>query len=161
MPKRRRVREEIGQTRPFRSEGQEAVIALWRTADVLKGFFGRLFGPHGLTVQQYNVLRILRGAEPEGLPTLAIAKRMVERAPGITRMIDRLETKGLVGRERRNTDRRCVHCRITPKGLRLLERLDAPIDAADDAALAMLGAQEIEELTRLLDAIRAGHAAES
>ncbi len=91
------------------------------------------------------MLRILRGAEPEGLPTLTIAERMIERAPGITRMIDRLEAKGFVARELRPDDRRCIYCRITAKGLNLLELLDTPVeetnrmfDALDEAELAQL-----------------------
>lgn len=160
MPRRRRVQEEIQQTRPFHADGQEAIVALWRTADLLRAYFGRVVEEHDLTIQQYNVLRILRGAEPDGLPTLSIAKRMIERAPGITRMIDRLETKGLVARERRADDRRCVHCRITSAGLRLLAELDDPVDAADEEALAALEAGEVRELIRLLDVVRASHASQ-
>ena len=151
------VAEEIGQPGPFHSPGQEAVLSLWRTADVLRRVFARVVEPHGVTLQQYNVLRILRGAEPDGLPTLAVAGRMIERAPGITRMVDRLETKGLVMRERRMADRRCVHCRITPKGLSLLERLDETVDRMDDEAVKSLTPEEQQQLTRLLDAVRAGH----
>ena len=157
MSKQGTVAEEIGQSRPFRSTGQEAVLALWRTADVLRRFAAAVVEPHGITLQQYNVLRILRGSEPDGLPTLSVAGRMIERAPGITRMIDRLETKGLVLRERRAADRRCVHCRITPRGLALLERLDASVDRADAEAVRGLGENEQRQLIRLLDAVRAAH----
>jgi len=80
---------------------------------------------------------------------------MIERAPGITRLLDRLERKGLVRRERAREDRRQVLCRITPPGLRLLQRLDAPVDKADEASLKGLGPRDLKLLIRLLDAIRA------
>jgi len=88
---------------------------LLRAADKLRTFFETICVPFDITNQQYNVLRILRGAEPEGLPTLTIAERMIERTPGITRMIDRLEAKGLVVREIRPDDRRCVHAESRKK----------------------------------------------
>src|SRR5947199_10599404 len=84
--------------------------------------------------QQYNVLRILRGVGPRGLPTLTIAERMIERTPGITRMIDRLEAKGLVARETRPDDRRYVHCRITEEGLKLLRLIDGSVEEHNAAA---------------------------
>lgn len=111
--------------------------------------------PHGITEQQYNVLRILRGAGPGGLPTLAIADHMVERAPGITRMIDRLEAKDLVCRARRSADRRCVDCTITPAGLALLAGADADVERADDGLLGTLDDVRLERLVKLLDEIRA------
>src|ERR1051325_6433181 len=103
---------------------QTAYSTLLSTADRVKTFFETVCAPFNITGQQYNVLRILRGAEPDGLPTLTIAERMIERTPGITRMIDRLEAKRLVVREIRPQDRRYVHCRITEKGLNLLATLD-------------------------------------
>jgi DNA-binding MarR family transcriptional regulator len=131
-----------------------ALLALFRAADRVKGVVSVVIEPHGVTLQQYNVLRILRGAEPEGLPTLAIAERMIERAPGITRMIDRLERLGLVIRERRADDRRCVHCRITRTGLELLAELDRPVDAADRRAFSALTAAELDRLILLLEKVR-------
>ena len=95
---------------------------------------------HDITLQQYNVLRILRGAGDEGLPTLDIAERMIEHAPGVTRLIDRLEAKGLVRRQRPADDRRQVLCVATAAALALLEQLDAPMDRADREALGMLDA---------------------
>jgi DNA-binding MarR family transcriptional regulator len=135
-----------------------ALVALFAAADCVRVFVADVVGPHGITGQQYNVLRILRGAEPDGLPTLTIAQRMIERAPGITRMIDRLETKDLVERERRGGDRRCVHVRITRAGLGLLDRLDAPIRRADRAAFAALDDRELARLAALLERVRASHA---
>ncbi|GIW52002.1 MAG: MarR family transcriptional regulator [Gemmatimonadales bacterium] len=145
---------EIQQRRPFRSRAEEALLALLRTTDRVRSALGRVIESYGITPQQYNVLRILRGAEPEGLRTLAITERLIERAPGITRMIDRLEAKGLVGRERRGEDRRCVHVRITAKGLKLLEALDDPVDRADREAFSCLSRQELATLISLLDRVR-------
>jgi DNA-binding MarR family transcriptional regulator len=116
--------------------------------------------PHGITLQQYNVLRILRGAGERGLPTLEIADRMVEQTPGITRLIDRLETKKLVVRERCKTDRRQVFCRITAGGLALLARIDVPLRDAEDLALSPLTGRQLAHLNNLLDLVRNGlHAA--
>jgi DNA-binding MarR family transcriptional regulator len=142
---------------PVGSEAQKAYVALLSAADRVRAFFADTAGPHGITGQQYNVLRILRGAEPEGLPTLTIAERMIERAPGMTRMIDRLEGKGLATRERRAKDRRCVHCRITAKGLDLLRRLDEPVEEANQAAFAALNRRELAQLVTLLDRVRLSH----
>jgi MarR family transcriptional regulator, organic hydroperoxide resistance regulator len=152
-----RLQQEIRQKRPFRSRQQEAVLALLRTTDVVHRFLARIVEPHGITLQQYNVLRILRGAGEDGLPTLAIGERMIEQAPGITRLLDRLEAKGLVRRSRCAQDRRQVLCWLTEPGRRLLAGLDGPMDALDDGALGMLTAAEVETLIRLLDAIRAAH----
>lgn len=148
---------EINKQKTPHSAGQEAVLALLRTASILQRFYARIIEPHGLTYQQYNVLRILRGAGSRGLPTLAIRDQMVEQAPGITRLIDRLEADGLVKRERGAPDRRQVFCRITAPGLTLLRRLDAPIAEADESALGMLSATEKRTLSRLLDRVRAAY----
>ena len=93
-----RIQAEIKQKKPFRSRQQEAGLALLRTADVVRRRIARVIEPHGVTLQQYNVLRILGGAGKEGMPTLEIAGRMIERTPGITRLLDRLEAKRLVRR---------------------------------------------------------------
>lgn len=148
------IREEILQTRPFPSTSEEAVVALLRTADVMGRFVDDLIECSGITGQQYNVLRILRGAGEAGLPTLDIAERMIEQTPGITRLIDRLEEKGLVTRERCTTDRRQVFCRIGAAGLTLLERLDEPVKAAAGEAFAGLQHGEVTQLISLLDRTR-------
>jgi DNA-binding MarR family transcriptional regulator len=151
-----RLQAELHQKKAFHSASQEAAIGLVRTADLLRHRFSRLVEAHGISGQQYNVLRILRGARPESLPTLTIAERMIERAPGITRLLDRLERKGLVKRERCASDRRQVLCEITRKGLQLLETLDEPIGRADDEALGVSGA-DLKTLIRILDAVREHH----
>jgi DNA-binding MarR family transcriptional regulator len=152
--RRSRLLDELRQNLPFRSTAQEAFLALLRTADLAKHRFSALFEPEGVTFQQYNVLRILRGAGQTGLPTLEIAERMIERTPGVTRIVDRLEAKGWVQRDRSSEDRRRVWCRITDQGLGLLARLDGPVDAADVAAFEGLETRELQELIRILDSLR-------
>jgi DNA-binding MarR family transcriptional regulator len=149
------IQREIKQRRPFPTRRQEGLVALLRTVDVVRRRLTGLLAPHGTTPQQYNVLRILRGARPDGLPTLEIAERMIEHTPGITRLIDRLERQALVRRTRHAPDRRRVMCRITPKGLRLLAGLDPVIERADVTSLGALGPDELTLLLGLLDRVRA------
>jgi DNA-binding MarR family transcriptional regulator len=157
MEEMSQLQREIRQGKPFRSRGQEVVVALLRTADLVRRAVSQAVETHDITLQQYNVLRILRGAGQQGLPTLEIADRMIEHAPGVTRLLDRLEAKALVRRERCREDRRQVLCWLTPAGLELVERLDEPVDKADVEAVAQLTPEDQEKLLRLLDAVRAGH----
>lgn len=107
----------------------------------------------GLTLQQYNVLRILRDARAP-LPTMKIAEGMIEPAPGITRLVGVLEKRGLLRREPWAGDRRCVLCRITPAGLQLLGRLDAAIRRRDDEMAAALDPRQAGKLVTLLERLR-------
>ncbi len=150
------LQRELRQSAPFESPAHEAVLGLVRTTDLLRRHVGAVVEPLGITVQQFNVLRILRGAGQEGLPTLAIAERMVEQTPGVTRLLDRLEAKSLIARQRCSHDRRQVLCRITPTGLTLLAQLDAPVQLAHQQSLAVLPVAAQRQLIRLLDRIRAG-----
>jgi DNA-binding MarR family transcriptional regulator len=151
------IREELKQTKPFGRKSEEAVVSLFRTAELLRRLIDSVIEQEGgITAQQYNVLRILRGAGEKGLPTLGIVDRLVEETPGITRLIDRLETKSLVTRERCKTDRRQVFCRITRAGLTLLDKLDEPLAKAQDAALASLKKKDLAQLLELLDRTRDG-----
>ncbi|HEX8153292.1 MAG TPA: MarR family transcriptional regulator [Thermoanaerobaculia bacterium] len=151
-----RLQKELKQNKPFPSKATEAALALIRTADLIRRNMAALFLEYDITGQQFNVLRILRGAGERGLPTLEIAERMVEQTPGITRLIDRLESKQLVIRERCLTDRRQVFCRITPDGLALLAELDAPVRASEEKALSFLAPRDLTTLISLLDQARAG-----
>lgn len=148
------IQEALKQSKPFHSRGQEAYLALLRTADDMRRRVSLVLEPAGVTLQQYNVLRILRGAGEEGLPTLAIGDRMIERTPGVTRLIDRMEERGWVTRVRCTEDRRRVWCRITEEGLRLIEPLDAPVNAVDDLLEEVLDQHELESLIDQLDTIR-------
>jgi DNA-binding MarR family transcriptional regulator len=156
------VAETIKQTKPFRTLGQEAMMALFLASDAVRRTVAVLLAEHsGLTPQQYNVLRILRGAGEKGLPTLEIPERMIEQAPGITRLIDRLERKKWVQRERPDADRRQVICRITRSGLALLARIDEQLKGKDEEIVAMLSQKETRVLIDLLNRIRAGQGAPS
>lgn len=149
----RRLQEEIRQTRPFRNAAQEASLALLRTADLVRRLGTAQLARYDLTLQQYNVLRILRGAKGP-LPTLEIAERMLEQAPGITRLIDRLEAKQLVTRVPCKTDRRQVHCHITDSGLGLLETLDPVMNAADGRLERVLAPEQLQQLIETLAVAR-------
>jgi MarR family transcriptional regulator, organic hydroperoxide resistance regulator len=129
-------------------------VSLMRTSDLIRRAVAVVIDAQGITLQQYNVLRILRGAGADGLPTLEIAERMIEQTPGITRLLDRLEAKQLVGRERCPTDRRQVFCRITADGLKLLAGLDAPVAEAERVALSGLTPHQLKQLIALLDLTR-------
>lgn len=148
------LREEIRQSKPFDSAAQEAILALYRTSDMLRRRFSQLVEPHGISLQQYNVLRILRGAGKTGTPTLDIADRMIEMTPGITRLLDKLEAKHLVRRERCPEDRRQVLCWITDRGVRLLAELDGPMAIAGTSSLKPLPAADLRALISTLDRIR-------
>lgn len=156
MTKRRlSLQEELQQRRPFRTKREEVFLALLRTAAVVKRPVARVVEERDLSLAQYNVLRILRGAGEEGLPTLSIRERMIEEAAGITRLIDKLEAAGLVQRDRTaSSDRRQVICRITEAGLRLLAELDPVVTAADDHALSQLDESRLDELLVLLEEVR-------
>ena len=149
-----RLQAELHQHKPFRSREQEAVLALVRTSDVVRRRIAGVIEAHGISGQQFNVLRILRGARPEALPTLVIAERMIEQTPGITRLLDRLERKGLVRRERCVSDRRQVLCEITAAGLAILKQLEEPLERAHQEALARLTASDTHTLIRILDTLR-------
>src|SRR5271154_4482896 len=111
-------------SRRFDSLEQEAFLNLWRTYDRLRALEDALFSSHDLTAQQYNALRLLRGVSPGTVPTLALAERLVSRAPDITRLLDKLAQRGLIERQRPPDNRRTVRIGITPAGLALLEMLD-------------------------------------
>lgn len=149
------LREEIRQTKPFESPAQEAILGLYRTADVLQRTFAQLVEPRGISLQQYNVLRILRGAGKAGTPTLEIAERMIEKTPGITRLLDKLEAKQLVRRERCPEDRRQVLCWITDRGLQLLGDLDKPLVRTGAKAMEPLTVAELRSFISILERVRA------
>jgi DNA-binding MarR family transcriptional regulator len=139
---------ELRQTKPFALSEEELHLSLVRTSDLLGRGFCLLLKDRGVSSPQYNVLRILRGAGEAGLPCGEIAARMVTRDPDVTRLLDRLEQRGLIGRGRGTDDRRVVSARIMPEGLALLEELD-PL--AQDLHKRQLGHLAPEEIRGLLD----------
>ena len=152
------VQSEIGQAKPFRSRGQEATAALLRTASLVSRIMARIVEPHGLSLAQYNALRIIRGAGNAGIPTLAIRERMLDQGTTITRLLDKLEGAGHIERERSFPDRRQVICRATREGKALLDDLDPLIDQADAEVMSALPARRLGELIELLDDVRAANA---
>src|SRR6476646_5940662 len=151
------IQAEIVQRRPFHSLKAEVAVSILRTAALIERHFAQVVARTGVTVQQYNVLRILRGAGTEGLPTLVIRDRMIHAAPGITRLLDKLETAGLARRERTSPDRRQVFCFITQQGLEVLETLDEETRQADEMAVGNLDEMEQRQLIKLLEGVRAVH----
>ncbi len=152
------VQTEIRQARPFRSTAQEATIALLRTASIVSRALSRVLEPSGLSLAQYNALRIIRGAGTGGIPTLSIRERMIEEGTTITRLLDKLEDAGLIRRERSVPDRRQVFCFVTDAGRRLLETLDPLVNSADEEAVASLSESQLDRFIELLDAVRAANA---
>ena len=144
------LRNEIKQTKPFASLEAEAHLNIERTAAVLGHAFAERLKPFGITATQYNVLRILRGAGPEGLCRNEARDRLVAQVPDVTRLLDRLEDAKLIERERSTTDRRLVSTRITAQGLALLKRLDQPVLDMHREMLGHLSAKQLETLVELL-----------
>jgi MarR family transcriptional regulator, organic hydroperoxide resistance regulator len=128
-------------------------ITLLRAADRLAQQAEQLLKGHGLTGAQYNVLRILRGAEPEGLACSAISERMISHDPDMTRLLDRMEKRGLITRQRQTDDRRVVKARITSEALNLLKQLDQPIRELHRGQFRQMSPQRLKTLTALLDEI--------
>ena len=141
----------------FDSPQQEVFLSLWRTYDRLRALEDELFGRHGLTAQQYNALRLLRVAHPEKLPTLALASKLISRAPDITRLLDKLHARGLIERERPQENRRVVNVGITPEGLAVLEALAREVRACHERQLGHLSEGEMKSLVELLRKAREPH----
>jgi DNA-binding MarR family transcriptional regulator len=155
MPtKSNELREELQQTRPFHSPAHEAVVSILRTAAVLHRHIAQVVEPGGVTAQQYNVLRILRGAGEAGLTAGDVGERMVTRDPDVTRLLDRLETRGLAERSRCTEDRRVVWTRITAAGVAAIAPLDEPVNDLHLRSLGHLGAERLGTLIELLEAAR-------
>ena len=148
------IQSEIQQTKPFSTLEEEALVSLQRTADQLHWRMSEMLKEYGVSPTQYNALRILRGAKDEGRACSEIAERMINRDPDITRLVDRLERRGLVARSREDRDRRVITTRITPAGLKLLDSLDRPIEDFNRRLLGPLGEQRLRTLIQLLDAAR-------
>jgi DNA-binding MarR family transcriptional regulator len=141
----------------FDSPEQEVFLSLWRTYDRLRLLEEELFGRHGLTAQQYNALRLLRGVHPGRMPTLALGSRLISRAPDITRLVDALDERGLVERERPAANRRVVMIGITEAGLALLDQLAAEVCACHTKQLGHLSPGEMKTLVALLKKARQPH----
>ena len=148
------LQDEIKQTKPFRTLQQEAQLNLVRTANCLTDAFEQMLKPHGITSTQYNVLRILRGAEPDGLCRNEVSQRLLNRMPDATRLLDRMEESGLVTRERSLTDRRLVTTKITKKGRQIVDGLDEAADDQHERSLGHMNEQQLRTLIKLLTIAR-------
>jgi DNA-binding MarR family transcriptional regulator len=143
--------------RHFDSLEQEVFLNLWRTYDRLRALEDELFQRYDLTPQQYNILRILRAEHPDTVPTLALARRLVSRAPDITRMLDKLEQCGLIERDRPADNRRVVRVGITEAGRALVRDLDVPVRACHTSQIGHLSPRDLRQLAALLRAAREPH----
>lgn len=148
-----RLQHELKKKRPFDQPEQESYLNILRTNDQFQNRFGKLFREFGVTSSQYNVLRILRG-EGKPMPCLEIADRMVQVVPAITGLLDRLESQGLIRRERCTVDRRVIYVDLTEKAVDLLSRMDRPVMDLHKALMGHLSVAELKELTRLLEKAR-------
>jgi len=148
------LQDEIKQTKPFRTLRQEAQLNIERTANVLRDSFEQMLKPHAITGTQYNVLRILRGAEPDGLCRNEVSQRLLNRMPDATRLLDRMEEAGLVTRERSVVDRRLVTTRITKKGRQIVDSLDDAADEQHEKSLGHMNEQQLRTLIKLLTICR-------
>jgi DNA-binding MarR family transcriptional regulator len=148
-----RLIKEIKQSKPFKSLEVEAILNILKTADVLTRRTAEAMKPYDLSPTQYNALRILRGAGNDGLPCSEIAERMINKDPDITRLMDRLEQRGLVTRARDKKDRRVVTGKISPKGLKLLDEMDQPLADLEKRQLGM-GEKDLLQLIALLETAR-------
>jgi DNA-binding MarR family transcriptional regulator len=151
---RRRLRAELQQTRPFASIEVEVGVQVQRTAQVISRWLAEALKPIGLTAPQFNVLRILRGARPDGLPCGRIAERMVTHDPDLTRLLDRLEAAGLVEKSRDTRDRRQITARITEAGLEVVEKASQAVSQKLREALGPVGPRNLVTLANLLERAR-------
>ncbi len=145
---------EIAQRQPFASPEEEALLNLWRTSDRLHRAFERKARAWGVTSTQYNVLRILRGAQPDGLTCAAVGERMIAADPDITRLLARMKKLKLIRQRRDRRDRRVVRTHISPAGLELLQALEPLIRRLPGELLGHMSAAELGELIRLLESAR-------
>lgn len=150
------IRKALKQTKPFSSPEEAAFLAIQLAADDLRAEFNDLFKTRDLTGAQYNVLRILRGAGKKGLSCREIGERMINRDSDITRMLDRLEGRDLITRERQTDDRRVVLAFISDKGLGVLDGLDQPVNELHKAQLGHLTKKELGSITQLLGRTKRG-----
>jgi DNA-binding MarR family transcriptional regulator len=149
-----RIQDEIRQSRPIPTLEEEAYLNVQRTANVLLQDIAELLKGHNLTPTQYNVLRILRGAGEAGLTAGDVGDRMITRDPDVTRLLDRLEARGLAERSRCTADRRVVWTRITAAGLDAIAPLDDPVNELHLRRLSHLGAERLTALIELLESAR-------
>jgi DNA-binding MarR family transcriptional regulator len=151
-----KLQTEIKQSKPFAGIEHEALLNIQRTSSFVVHTLQQLLRRHGLTESQYNVLRIMRGAGPDGLRCTEIGERMIARDPDVTRLVERLQRSRLVERRRDAKDRRVIYSRITDQGLKILEELDPEVDATSKAMFSHMTAEKLGVLIQLLEDVREG-----
>jgi len=149
-----KLQAEIRQTRPFAAIEEEALLNIVRTAEVVQRMIAEFLKDFDLSPAQYNVLRILRGAGTAGVTCSQIGERLLTHDPDITRLLDRMESRGLIARERSSTDRRAVITRLTDDGLRLTDSIDAPIRAMTKSRMGNFGREGLAGLISELERVR-------
>lgn len=149
-----RLQDELKQRKAFGSLEQEALLNVVRTSSVLNDSIEQLLKPFGVSLAQYNVLRILRGSSPTPLCRNDIRDRMINRMPDMTRLLDRMEEAGLVARARESEDRRMVLTRLTDEGQRVLDAVDPLLESEHKRLLGKLSSDEQRTLISLLSTIR-------
>src|SRR5688572_22936992 len=152
----RRLKEEIQQTRPFASLEEEVFLEILRTSQAVSRWITEALRASELSAPQFNVLRILKGAGPAGLQCGQIAERMVNHDPDLTRLLDRLEVRGMVVKARDTKDRRVVNACITKDGLAAVEGATRDVEARLRDAMKPIGREQLEQLADLLESVRAG-----
>ena len=150
----RSLRDDLRQTKPFTSLQQEAMLNVVRTAATMTDAINEMLKPYGISMTQFNVLRILRGAEPAGLCRNELRDRMLTKMPDVTRLLDRMEGAGLVARSRDNEDRRQVSTKITPAGRQLVDSLDVPASQLHQRRLGHMTTEQLSSLIELLTLAR-------
>ncbi len=148
------LQEDLKQTKPFKCLEEETYLSIVRTAAVLEHRFAQALKRYKLTPTQYNVLRMLRGAGADGLCRNEVGERLVTNVPDVTRLLDRMEETGLIARRRSSSDRRYVTARISPRGLDLVNRLDASISAIHHEQLGHVDKRALRALVDLLTSVR-------
>ena len=149
------LRDELRQTKPFKSLREEALLSIARTEAIARERLERVLAPHGLSMTQYNVLRILRGAGPNGLCRNEIGQRLISRMPDVSRLLDRMESAGLVSRVRSTEDRRLVNTTLTKSGRALVDELDEVVARYQEDQLGQMTEEELRTLIELLSRLRA------
>ena len=148
------LREELKQTRPFPRRSAEAAVSVMRTAAILEHELNEVLKPSGLTVTQYNVLRILRGAGEKGLCGREVGERLVSPVPDVSRLLERMEDVGLLSRERDASDRRHVTARLTESGRRLLEAVTPALEAVERSRFGRLSESALQAMITSLAQVR-------
>lgn len=149
------LQDEIRQTRPFETIGDEALLSILRTASVLEHGVTEVLRPHGITHTQYNVLRILKGAGARGLCGREVGERLISRVPDVSRLMDRMEEMELLSRTRDSGDRRHVTARLTARGRRVLAQATPDLEAFARGRADRVPQKALEALVRALEAVRA------